>query len=117
MKYKTKKTNNNRRPFNAWQIATQGGRLCRVSVAKYRRACRCAFFLDWLNDYADKVADFDNDTERYTEEKSQRMGQRLAELEQKTAELLAPFGLEFFNCSHLYGISRKGEQKQIYIKY
>lgn len=117
MKYKTKPQNPNRQQFNAWQIATQGGKLSRVSVAKYRKAYRAAFLLDWLNDYADKCANYDNDAERYNEEQSQKMGQRLESLAQRTAEALAPLGLEFFNCSHLYGITRKGEQKQIYIKY
>ena len=117
MKYKTKRTSSKRAQFNAWQIATQGGKLSRVSVAKDRRACRAAFFLDWLNDYADKCANYDNDAERYNEETSARMGRRLEELAEKTAQQLAPFGLVFFNCFHLYGIARKGEQRQIYIKY
>lgn len=117
MKYKTQKTSNSRAHFNAWQIATQGGKLSRVSVSRYRKACRAAFYLNWLNDYADKCAEFDNDPERYNERASTRMGRRLEELAETTARLLAPLGLEFFNCSHLYGITRKGEQKQIYIKY
>ena len=117
MKYKTRKTSNNRQQFNAWQIATRGGELCRVSVAKYRKACRAAFLLDWLNDYADKCANYDNDVTRYNEETSQRMGRRLEERAKAAADALAPFGLVFFCCSHLYGIAKKGEQKQIYIKY
>ena len=118
MKYKTKPTTNpNRQQFNAWQIATRGGKLSRVSVAKYRKASKAAFYLNWLNDYADKLANFDNDANRYNEATSARMGKRLEELENITAELLAPFGLVFFNCSHLYGITRTEELKQIYIKY
>ena len=117
MKYKTKKTSNSRQDFNAWQIATQGGKLSRVSVSRYRKAYRAAFFLNWLNDYADKCANYDNTAETYNEKTSERMGRRLEELETTTAQHLAPLGLVFFNCSHLYGITRKGEQKQIYIKY
>lgn len=97
--------------------SNQGGNLSRVSVAKYRKAYRAAFLLDWLNDYADKCAIYDNDAERYNEETSQRMGRRLEERAKAAADALAPFGLVFFCCSHLYGITRKGEQKQIYIKY
>ena len=117
MKYKTHKTSNTRQHFNAWAIATKGGKLSRVSVSKYRKACRAAFYLNWLNDYADKCAMYDNDASRYNETTSHKMGQRLQQLETITAQLLAPFGLVFFNCSHLYGIARKGEQRQIYIKY
>ena len=117
MKYKTHRTSDRRDHFNAWQIATQGGKLSRVSVSKYRKAYRAAFYLNWLNDYADKCAEYDNDAERYNECTSTRMGRRLEELAATTARLLDPFGLVFFNCSHLYGITRKGEQKQIYIKY
>lgn len=117
MKYKTQKTSNSRAHFNAWQIATQGGKLSRVSVSKYRKACRAAFLLDWLNDYADKCAEYDNDPERYNERAAARMGRRLENLERRTAQALAPLGLVFLCCSHLYGITRKGEQKQIYIKY
>lgn len=116
MKYKTHKTSNSRQHFNAWQIATQGGKLSRVSLSRYRKACAAAFWLNWLNDYADKCAEFDN-SQAYTEERSARMARRLEELEHTTAEHLAPLGLEFFCCSHFYGIARKGEQKQIYIRY
>lgn len=117
MKYKIQKTSNTRQHFNAWQIATRGGELSRVSVAKYRRACRASFWLNWLNDYADKCAEFDNDETRHTEERSQKMGEKLQRLQEITAEELAPFGLVFFCCSHLYGIAKKGDQRQIYIKY
>lgn len=117
MKYKTEKTSNSRLHFNAWQIATRGGKLCRVSVSKYRKAIRAAFLLNWLNDYADKCANYDNDAERYNEETSAKMGRRLEERAKAAAEAIAPFGLVFFCCSHLYGIARKGEQKQINIKY
>lgn len=117
MKYKTRKTNNKRQAFNAWQIATRGGELCRVSVSKYRKAYRAAFLLNWLNDYAEKCAIYDNDVERYNEETSAKMGRRLEERAKAAADALAPFGLVFFCCSHLYGIAKKGEQNQIYIKY
>lgn len=117
MKYKTKPKQTDRQHFNAWQIATQGGKLSRVSVSKYRRAFRAAFLLNWLNDYADKCAEYDNNAETYNEKTSERMARRLEEREHRTAQALAPFGLVFFCCSHLYGIARKGEQKQIYIKY
>lgn len=117
MKYKTKRTSDKRQHFNAWQIATQGGKLSRVSLSRYRKACRAAFYLDWLNDYADRCANYDNDPDRYNEATSAKMGRRLEELAKTTAEHLAPLGLEFFCCSHFYGIARKGEPRQIYIKY
>lgn len=117
MKYKTKPTNNSRDSFNAWQLATQGGKLCRCSLAKYRKAYQAAERLRWLNTFADRVAEFDNDANRYIEEKSARLNKRLEEDAQRVAELLAPLGLEFFNCSHLYGVAIKGTAKQIYIKY
>lgn len=117
MKYKTKPTNNSRDSFNAWQIATQGGKLCRCSVSKYRKAYKAAERLRWLNSFADRVAMFDNDATRYTEEKSAALNKRLEEQAEEVAQLLAPLGLEFFNCSHLYGIARKGTAKNIYIKY
>ena len=117
MKYKTKATSNSRQHFNAWQIATKGGKLSRVSVSRYRKACAAAFWLNWLNDYADRCAEFDNDPERYTEERSAKMARRLEELEHTTAEHLAPLGLVFCCCSHFYGIAEKGTEKNIYIRY
>ena len=118
MKYKTKPNKKQDRDgFNAWQLATQGGKLRRVSVSKYRRAYAAAVRLGMLNDRAEFVAVFDNDAERYTEEKSARLNKRLEEDAQSVAELLAPLGLEFFICSHLYGVSIKGKNKQIFIKY
>lgn len=117
MKYKTKKTSNSRDHFNAWQLATKGGKLSRVSLSKYRKAYQAAERLHCLNTFADRVAMFDNDASRYTEEKSARLNKRLEEDAQRVAELLAPLGLEFFNCSHLYGVAVKGSQNQIYLKY
>lgn len=117
MKYKTKTKQNDRQHFNAWQIATQGGQLSRVSVSKYRKAYRAAFLLNWLNDYADKCAEYDNDAERYTEEGSKKMARRLEQREHAAAEALAPLGLVFSCCSHLYGIKTKNNSKEIYIRY
>lgn len=117
MKYKTKPSKQNtRQTFNAWQIATKGGKLSRVSIAKYNRACVAAFRLNWLNDYAEKVAQFDNDSDRYTEEKSAKMARRLQELEDRAAFSLSAFGLSFLCCSHLYGIQDTKTQKEIYIR-
>lgn len=117
MKYQRKPKTNDRRHHNAWQIATKGGELSRVSVARYRRAYKAAFYLDWLNDYADRCANYDNDATRYNEKTSQRMGERLEELANTTAEHLAPLGLVFFNCSHFYDIAKKGDKKIIYIRH
>ena len=117
MKYKTKKTSNSRDHFNAWQLATKGGKLSRVSISHYRKALRAAWWLNWLNDYADKVAEFDNDTNRYTEEKSAKMAARLEHIEHETAQHLAGLGLVFCCCSHFYGVAIKGTQKEIYIRY
>ena len=117
MKYQRKPKTNDRQHFNAWQIATKGGKLSRVSVARYRRAFRASFLLGWLNDYADKCAEYDNDETRYTEEGSKRRARRLEQLEARTAEALAPLGLEFFNSCHFYDIAEKGTRKPIYTRY
>lgn len=118
MKYYTTQPNKkNPTSCNAWKLATKGGKLSRVSLSKYRKAYQAAERLKWLNNYADYVAEFDNDANRYTEEKSARLNKRLEDKAQEVAELLAPLGLEFFNCSHFYGVAIKGTQKQIFIKY
>lgn len=116
MKYQRKPKTNDREHFNAWQIATKGGKLSRVSVARYRRAYKAAFYLNWLNDYADKCAEYDNDETRYNEATSQRMGRRLEELANRTAEHLAPLGVGFFTYSHFYNIQDKKTKKEIYIR-
>lgn len=116
MKYKTKQTNNTRAAFNAWQIATHGGKLSRVSVSHYRKAYRAAFLLNWLNDYADKCAEFDNEPARYTPEKSAKMGDRLQWLQETTAEALRPVGVSFFIYSHFYHIKSNKTGREIYIK-
>lgn len=118
MKYKTKPSKaNTRDTFNAWKLATMGGKLSRVSVSKYRKAYAAAFRLRWLNEYADKVAEFDNDSERYTEEKSEKMNNKLLKQAEAVAQMLRPLGLEFFNCSHLYGVAVIGANNQIYLRF
>lgn len=117
MKYKTQPNKKQtRESFNAWKIATKGGELSRVSVSHYRKASRAAFFLNWLNDYADKLAEFDNDSDRYTPEKSAKMSAKLEKLEKATAEALAPLGVEFLIYSHFYHIKSKKTGREIYIK-
>lgn len=117
MKYKTRPNKKQtRESFNAWEIATHGGELSRVSVSHYRKASRAAFCLNWLNDYADKLAEFDNDSERYTPEKSAKMGERLQHLEEITAEALRPLGVEFLIYSHFYHIKSKKTGREIYMK-
>lgn len=116
MKYQRKPKTNDRQHHNAWQIATKGGELSRVSVARYRKAYKAAFYLDWLNDYADRCANYDNDASRYNEKTSQRMGERLEELANTTAEHLAPLGVEFSIYSHFYNIQDKKTKREIYIR-
>ncbi len=117
MKYKTRPNKKQtRESFNAWKIATHGGELSCVSVSHYRKASRAAFLLNWLNDYADKLANFDNDSDRYTPEKSAKMGERLQHLEEITAEALRPLGVEFLIYSHFYHIKSKKTGREIYIK-
>lgn len=117
MKYKTQPNKKQtRESFNAWEIATKGGELSRVSVSHYYKARRAAFWLGWLNDYADKLADFDNDPARYTPEKSAKYAERLQHLETRTAEALHPLGVEFVIYSHFYHIKSKKTGKEIYIK-
>ena len=117
MKYKTKPNKKQtRESFNAWNIATHGGKLSRVSVSHYRKAYRAAFWLNWLNDYADELADFDNDPDRYTPEKSAKMGERLQRLEETTAEALRPLGVEFLIYSHFYHIKSAKTGREINIK-
>ena len=115
MKYKTKQTTNTRAAFNAWAIATKGGELSRVSVSHYRKACRASFLLNRLNDYADRVAEFDN-SQSYTPEKSEKMNKKLEEREKATAEALAPLGVEFLIYSHFYHIKSTKTGREIYIK-
>lgn len=111
----TKRGNNSALRYNAYKIATATTKGQRVSLAKYRRAYAIAEELDSLNKFADYVAEFDN-SPRYTEEKSERLNNRLQARADNLAEDLARFGLCFLNCSHLYSIARKGEATTIYLK-
>lgn len=111
----TKKGQNKALRFNAYKLATAYTKGQRVSLAKYRQAYHIAEELASLNQFADRVAEFDN-SPRYTEEKSERLNNRLQARADSLAEDLARLGLCFFNSSHLYSIARKGEAKTIYLK-
>lgn len=116
MKFKTKPSKNQTRDtVNAWNIATNGGELSRVSVSKYRKAYELAERLRWLNNFADWLADFDN-SQRYTEEKSEKYNKRLQQMGESAGELLPSLGLEWFVYSHLYHIKSKKTGREIYIK-
>ena len=111
----TKRGNNSALRYNAFKIATAYTKGQRVSLGKYRKAYKVAESLASLNRFADRVAEFDN-SPQYTEEKSERLNNKLEKKAEWVAEDLATFGLEFLNCSHLYSIARKGEANIIYLK-
>lgn len=116
MKYKTHRTNDTRQCYNAWQLATKGGKLKRVSISKYRNAYKVAFYLNWLNDFSDKVANYDNDETRYNEKTSERLNKRLSYLQDQTLELLNGLGLDFFLYSHFYNVKDIETGKEVFIK-
>lgn len=112
----TKKGTNKAMRFNAYKIATAQTKGARVSLAKYRKAYKIAEELASINRFADYVANFDNDPKRYTEEKSERLNNRLEARAQDLAKGLASFGLCFLNCSRFYSIAKRGDNSIIYLR-
>jgi len=112
----TKKGNNQDTRFNAYKIATATTKGQRVSLGKYRRAYAIAEELASLNRFAERVANYDNDPNRYNEETSERLNNRLQARADSLAEDLARFGLCFFNCSCYYSIALKGQNRVLYLR-
>lgn len=112
----TQKGNNKDMRFNAYKIATAQTKGARVSLGKYRKAYKIAEELDSINRFAERVALFDNDPNRYTEEKSERLNNRLIKRAESLAQDLATFGLCFFNNSCYYSIAKIGDNHQIYLR-
>lgn len=112
----TKKGNNQDTRYNAYKIATATTKGQRVSLAKYRRAYAIAEELDSLNRFAERVANYDNDPNRYNEETSERLNNRLERRAENLAKDLAKFGLCFLSSSCYYSVSLKGKTDTFYLR-